>query len=133
MGKLSKPLHESKAMRWTALFIVSFTLMCSYFMTDVMAPLEDLLTTDGQITYYTDGSFSKTEETAGAICDKEVECALDGLGWSSTEYGFFTGAYGYFNVFLLMLLFGGIILDKMAVRFTGTLAAALMLGGAAIK
>lgn len=26
-----------------------------------------------------------------------------GLGWSSDEYGFFSGAYGYFNVFLLLL------------------------------
>jgi len=34
------------------------------------------------------------------------------LLWNSTEYGFFTSAYGWFNVFLLMLIFGGIILDK---------------------
>ncbi|HNT42666.1 MAG TPA: MFS transporter, partial [Tenuifilaceae bacterium] len=34
------------------------------------------------------------------------------LTWNSTEYGIFTSAYGWFNVFLLMLIFGGIILDK---------------------
>ena len=41
------------------------------------------------------------------------------LLWDSLDYGFFTSAYGWFNVFLLMLIFGGIILDKMGVRFTG--------------
>lgn len=53
--------------------------------------------------------------------------------WSSTEYGFFTSAYGWFNVFLLMLILGGIILDKMGVRFTGLMAASIMVIGTAIK
>ena len=51
------------------------------------------------------------------------------LGWSSTEYGIFSGSYGFINVFLLMLFFGGIILDKMGVRFTGLLSCVLMLVG----
>lgn len=55
------------------------------------------------------------------------------LQWDSEEYGFFTSAYGWFNVFLFMLLIGGIILDKMGVRFTGVMAATLMVIGAAIK
>jgi predicted MFS family arabinose efflux permease len=55
------------------------------------------------------------------------------LLWSSEEYGFFTSAYGWFNVFLLMLIIGGIILDKMGVRFTGKMATILMVGGTAIK
>ncbi|MFA6820042.1 MAG: MFS transporter, partial [Bacteroidaceae bacterium] len=55
------------------------------------------------------------------------------LHWTSSEYGFFSGAYGYINVFLLMLFFGGLILDKMGVRFTGLLSCSLMLIGAAIK
>jgi MFS family permease len=54
-------------------------------------------------------------------------------GWSSTEYGFFTSAYGWFNVFLMMLILGGIILDKMGVRFTGLMATSIMLIGAAMK
>ena len=41
------------------------------------------------------------------------------LSWTSTEYGWFTSAYGWFNVFLFMLIIGGIVLDKMGVRFTG--------------
>lgn len=54
-------------------------------------------------------------------------------GWSSTEYGFFTSAYGWFNVFLMMLILGGIILDKMGVRFTGLMSTSIMLIGAAMK
>lgn len=103
---LHKTLRDSKAARWTALLIVSFTMMCGYFITDIMAPLEDLLikgTTEG------------------------------GLGWTNTEYGCFSGAYGWFNVFLFMLLLGGILLDKMGVRFTGLLACSLMVVGALLK
>jgi MFS family permease len=55
------------------------------------------------------------------------------LTWSSSEYGFFTSAYGWFNVFLFFLIIGGIILDKMGVRFTGLGAAAVMVLGTAIK
>ncbi|MDR1561894.1 MAG: MFS transporter [Dysgonamonadaceae bacterium] len=55
------------------------------------------------------------------------------LSWSSDEFGLFNSAYGWLNVILLMLFFGGIILDKMGVRFTGTMSAALMVIGCAIK
>lgn len=55
------------------------------------------------------------------------------FGWSSTNYGIFTSAYGWLNVFLLMLIIGGIILDKMGVRFTVIMAAAIMVLGASIK
>lgn len=106
MEQIKQRLNDSAAARWTALLIVSFTMMCGYFITDVMAPLEDLLT-----------------KTA----------ADGGLGWTSDEYGFFSGAYGYINVFLLMLFFGGIILDKCGVRFTGTMSASLMVVGTLLK
>ncbi len=55
------------------------------------------------------------------------------LGWSGSEYGFVTSAYGWFNVFLFFLIIGGIILDKMGVRFTGIGAAGVMVAGTAIK
>ncbi|MCQ2223085.1 MAG: MFS transporter [Bacteroidaceae bacterium] len=55
------------------------------------------------------------------------------LHWNGSEYGFFSGAYGLINVFLLMLFFGGIILDKMGIRFTGIMATLLMFVGALIK
>lgn len=41
------------------------------------------------------------------------------LGFSSSEYGFFQAAYSIPNVFLLMAVIGGIILDKIGIRITG--------------
>ena len=99
--KIHQTLRDSKAARWTALAVVAFTMLCGYFLTDVMAPLKPML---------------------------EEE-----LLWTSTDYGIFTSAYGWFNVFLLMLIFGGIILDKMGVRFTGLGACILMVLGCSIK
>lgn len=55
------------------------------------------------------------------------------LHWTSSEYGFFTSSYGWFNVFLGMLILGGIILDKWGPRFAGILAAGMMLLGAGVK
>jgi len=98
---LNKAINESKAARWFALGVVSFTMLCGYFLSDVMSPLKPLL-------------------------EKE-------LLWDSTSYGIFTSAYGWFNVFLLMLIFGGIILDRMGVRFTGLVSASIMVIGTAIK
>lgn len=101
MQQLRKTLRDSKVARWTALGVVAFTMLCGYYLTDVMAPLKGLL--EGQ------------------------------LQWNSSEYGFFTSAYGWFNVFFLMLLVGGIILDKMGMRFTGLMSAGIMVIGTAIK
>jgi len=101
METITNTLRDSKAARWTALAVVAFTMLCGYYLTDVMAPLKGLL--EGQ------------------------------LHWNSSEFGFFTSAYGWFNVFLLMLIVGGIILDKMGVRFTGLMSAIIMVAGTAIK
>lgn len=132
---LQKKLSDSGLARWTALIIVSLTMMFGYFITDIMAPLEDLLTTNGEVVYYSDGSFAKVEngQTVQVVPNKTVENKLQGAGWSSTEYGNFTGAYGWFNVFLFMLLIGGLILDKKGVRFTGRMSSLLMLAGALLK
>lgn len=53
--------------------------------------------------------------------------------WNPTEYGWFSGSYSIFNVFLGMLIFGGLILDKKGIRFSGILSSALMVIGIAIK
>lgn len=55
------------------------------------------------------------------------------FGWGSSDYGLFTSSYGWFNVFLLMLILGGIILDKMGIRFTGLGACILMVTGCSLK
>jgi nitrate/nitrite transporter NarK len=101
METVTNTLRDSKVARWSALAVVAFTMLCGYYLTDVMAPLKPML-------------------------EKE-------LLWNSADNGFFTSAYGWFNVFLLMLIFGGIILDKMGVRFTGKMATIIMVVGTAIK
>ena len=99
-------LNDSPVARWTVLFIVATAMMMGYFVNDVMSPLETLL---------------------------EASPAEGGLGWSPSDYGFFSGAGSFINVFLLMLFFSGIILDKMGIRFTGVLSCSLMVLGTLIK
>ena len=63
-----------------------------------------------------------------------LKSMLEGqLRWTSGEFGTFTGAYSFLNVFLLMLIWGGLILDRFGIRFTGILAAVLMVGGTACE
>ena len=101
METVTNTLRDSKIARWSALAVVAFTMLCGYYLTDVMAPLKPML-------------------------EKE-------LLWNSADYGFFTSAYGWFNVFLLMLILGGILLDKTGVRFTGILSTSIMIIGAGMK
>ncbi len=54
-------------------------------------------------------------------------------GWDSTAFGTMQGAETFLNVFVFFLIFAGIILDKMGVRFTALLSGAVMLIGALIK
>lgn len=96
-----RTIRDSAAMRWTALAIVSFTMMAAYYVNDVMAPLQEMLESE--------------------------------LGWNGAEFGFFTGAYSFLNVFLLMLIWGGFIIDRFGVRFTGKLATILMVGGTLLQ
>lgn len=105
-NRIQPKLSDSVVLRWTALLIVSVTMLFAYFFTDVMSPLEPMLT---------------------AAKDQ------GGLGWSSDEYGFFSGSYGFFNVFLFLLFIGGIILDKFGIRFTGVMSTLLMFVGAVVK
>ena len=53
-------------------------------------------------------------------------------GWNSTVFGTYAASEFILNV-CGFLIIAGIILDKMGVRFTGTLSASLMVGGAIIK
>ena len=54
-------------------------------------------------------------------------------GWDSTAFGTMQGAETFLNVFVFFLIFAGIILDKMGVRFTALLSGAVMLVGATIN
>lgn len=99
-------LNDSPIARWTVLIIVATAMMMGYFVNDVMSPLETLL---------------------------EMPRSEGGLGWTPSNYGFFSGASSFINVFLLMLFFSGLILDKMGIRFTGVLACSLMVLGTLTK
>ena len=54
-------------------------------------------------------------------------------GWDSTAFGTMQGSEVFLNVFVFFLIFAGIILDKMGVRFTAVLSAGVMLVGAIVK
>ena len=54
-------------------------------------------------------------------------------GWDSDAFGTMQGSETFLNVFVFFLIFAGIILDKMGVRFTTLLSGAVMLLGAIIK
>ncbi len=54
-------------------------------------------------------------------------------GWDSTAFGTMQGAETFLNVFIFFLIFAGIILDKMGVRFTAVLSGIVMLIGGIIK
>lgn len=98
--------NNTPVRRWTVLFIAATVMMMGYVFWDIVSPLSTTL---------------KASPTEG------------GMGWTAVEYGFYAGSYSIFNIFLLMLFFGGIILDKCGIRFTGLLATGMMLGGAIIN
>ena len=54
-------------------------------------------------------------------------------GWDSLAFGTMQGSETFLNVFIFFLIFAGIILDKMGVRFTAHLSGAVMLVGATIN
>ena len=55
------------------------------------------------------------------------------LGWDGGTFGTYAASEYFLNVFCFFLIFAGIILDKMGIRFTGLLSASLMVIGACIK
>jgi MFS family permease len=57
----------------------------------------------------------------------------DTRGWDSAAFGRMQGAEVFLNVYVFFLIFAGIILDKMGVRFTALLSGAVMLIGGLIK
>lgn len=105
MTKVAQKINDSATMRWTVLGIVAITMMMGYIVAKQMSPLQYFL---------------------------ELPSNEGGLGWTSYEFGVLAGSRGFFNVFLLMLFVGGIILDKTGVRFAGVLSCVLMLGGTAV-
>ncbi|MEF9950368.1 MAG: MFS transporter [Mucinivorans sp.] len=88
MEKLRKTLGDSVVARWTVLVMVSLTMMCGYFLTDVMAPLEGLLSSQNGWTGSDYGFFNSAYGwlnftlgmliVAGIVLDK-IGARLTGL------------------------------------------------------
>ena len=93
-------------MRWTALLLLALAMFCAYIFMDILSPIKDLM--------------MRTVEEGGRA-------------WDSTAFGTMQGAETFLNVFVFFLIFAGIILDKMGVRFTAVLSGAVMLLGAVIE
>ena len=99
-------LRDNPTMRWIALLLLALAMFCSYIFMDILSPIKDLM--------------MRTVEEGGR-------------GWDSTAFGTMQGAETFLNVFVFFLIFAGIILDKMGVRFTAVLSGAVMLVGALIQ
>lgn len=106
MTEKVKVLRDSAAMRWTALLLLALAMFCAYIFMDILSPIKDLM--------------MRTVEEGGRA-------------WDSTAFGTMQGAETFLNVFVFFLIFAGIILDKMGVRFTAVLSGAVMLFGAGIE
>lgn len=99
-------MKRDSVRRWSVLVLAALVMMAGYVFWDIVSPLSTSL---------------------------KAPLAEGGFGWTSAEYGFYAGSYSIFNIFFLMLFFGGIILDKCGIRFTGLLATGAMLVGAMIN
>jgi MFS family permease len=96
-------LRDSKAARWTALVLLASAMFFGYIFMDILSPLKDILQT--QLN----------------------------PGWDSNAFGHYAGSETFLNVFVFFLIFAGIILDKMGVRFTAILSGSVMLIGGALN
>ena len=99
-------LRDNPTMRWVALLLLALAMFCSYIFMDILSPIKDLM-------------MLPIEE--------------GGRGWDSSAFGTMQGAETFLNVFVFFLIFAGIILHKMGVRFTAVLSGAVMLVGAFIE
>ncbi|MGI6717745.1 MAG: MFS transporter [Bacteroidales bacterium] len=103
MTEKVETLRDKAWARWTALLLLSLAMFCSYIFMDILSPIKDLL----ESTPY--------------------------LRWDSEAFGTYAGSETFLNVFIFFLIFAGIILDKMGVRFTALLSGVVMLAGATIN
>ena len=106
MTEKLQTLRDKAAMRWTALLLLALAMFCAYIFMDILSPIKDLM--------------MRTVEEGGR-------------SWDSSAFGTMQGSETFLNVFVFFLIFAGIILDKMGVRFTAVLSGAVMLVGGIIK
>ena len=106
MTEKIQTLRDNATMRWIALLLLALAMFCAYIFMDILSPIKDLM--------------MRTVEEGGR-------------GWDSTAFGTMQGAETFLNVFVFFLIFAGIILDKMGVRFTAILSGGVMLFGAGLQ
>lgn len=106
MTEQLQTLRDKAAVRWIALLLLALAMFCAYIFMDILSPIKDLM--------------MRTVEEGGRA-------------WDSTAFGTMQGAETFLNVFVFFLIFAGIILDKMGVRFTAILSGGVMLFGALIE
>ena len=99
MKSATRLLRDNKKTRWGMLLIISFVMFAAYIASDNIFSVEKTLMNP------------------------------ESYGVTQVEYDNLAGAYSIFNVYLLMLIFVGLILDKMGIRFTGIMPCILMVGG----
>lgn len=62
-----------------------------------------------------------------------LQTALEQKGWSLMAYSRYSSAESFLNVFCGILLFAGLLIDRLGVKFSGILAACCMIIGGAIN
>lgn len=93
-------IREDKKLRWSLLFLLSFVMFAAYIASDNIFAVEKVLTEPGY-----------------------------GYEVTTGEYSSLAGAYSILNVYLLMIIIGGLILDKKGIRFTGIASCIVMILG----
>jgi len=101
--KVQTLLRDSKSARWLVLLCLAIPMFASYFFDDIFSTISHI--------------FKNPE-------------ILD-LAWSSSDYGFYGGAYSLLCVWGGLVICG-MLLDKWGVRFTGSLFVGLMVAGSLI-
>lgn len=99
MEQIKTALNESKAARWTALFLIAFSMLAAYFFVDMLAPLQQLLEVNYKWNPEVYGTFSGSEyylNMFGFLLISGI--ILDKLGIRFT---------GIFSTFLMLL--GGVL------------------------
>lgn len=101
--KVQTFLRDSKSARWLVLLCLAIPMFASYFFDDIFSTISHI--------------FKNPE--------------ILNLAWTSSDYGFYGGAYSLLCVWGGLVICG-MLLDKWGVRFTGSLFVGLMVGGSVL-
>ncbi len=103
MSNIKNTLSNNKWACWLALACLVVPMFASYFFDDMFSSISDLFSDPSKLD----------------------------LGWSTADYGLYSGGYSFLCI-LGGLIIGGILLDKYGVRKMGSVFVGMMVGGAAL-